>query len=162
MKLESTLTVMFRHNLWANLRILEACRGLSEEQFNSSIDGVYGTIWDTLRHIFRAELSYFSRVSTGEPYHHSDETPTFDDLIASAKLTGEGLIEWATKIQPEDTARFEDWDNQMIDVPKSIVLNQVINHATEHRAQIMSMLTHLGIEPPELDSWTYFDKKGNE
>jgi uncharacterized damage-inducible protein DinB len=33
----------------------------------------------------------------------------------------------------------------------------VINHATEHRAQIMAILTQLGITPPELDSWSYFD-----
>ena len=36
-------------------------------------------------------------------------------------------------------------------------LTQVINHATEHRAQIMAILTHLGIQPPELDSWGYFE-----
>jgi uncharacterized damage-inducible protein DinB len=34
----------------------------------------------------------------------------------------------------------------------------VINHATEHRAQIMVMLTQLGIQPPELDGWAYFDE----
>ncbi len=42
--------------------------------------------------------------------------------------------------------------------PRPILLTQVINHATEHRAQIMAILTQLGIEPPELDAWTYFDE----
>jgi uncharacterized damage-inducible protein DinB len=36
-----------------------------------------------------------------------------------------------------------------------VVLTQVINHATEHREQIKSMLTALGIEPPEIDGWDH-------
>jgi uncharacterized damage-inducible protein DinB len=32
---------------------------------------------------------------------------------------------------------------------------QIINHATEHREQIKSMLTDLGIEPPEIDGWDF-------
>ncbi len=43
------------------------------------------------------------------------------------------------------------------DVPKTIILTQVINHATEHRAQVMAILTQLGIEPPDLSSWSYFE-----
>jgi uncharacterized damage-inducible protein DinB len=42
-------------------------------------------------------------------------------------------------------------------VPKAVILAQAINHATEHRAQIMAILTHLGIQPPELDLWLYFE-----
>jgi uncharacterized damage-inducible protein DinB len=50
-------------------------------------------------------------------------------------------------------------DGSTRDVPKAIILNQAINHATEHRAQIMTTLTQLGIQPPDLDSWTYFDEQ---
>jgi uncharacterized damage-inducible protein DinB len=32
---------------------------------------------------------------------------------------------------------------------------QVLNHATEHREQICSMLSALGITPPDLDGWAY-------
>jgi uncharacterized damage-inducible protein DinB len=32
---------------------------------------------------------------------------------------------------------------------------QVINHATEHREQITSMLSALGVTPPNLDGWSY-------
>jgi uncharacterized damage-inducible protein DinB len=34
---------------------------------------------------------------------------------------------------------------------------QIINHATEHREQIKSMLTSLGITPPSIDGWDYGD-----
>ncbi|NLF14530.1 MAG: hypothetical protein GX597_22300 [Anaerolineaceae bacterium] len=32
---------------------------------------------------------------------------------------------------------------------------QVINHATEHREQINSILCSLGVTPPGLDGWSY-------
>jgi uncharacterized damage-inducible protein DinB len=32
---------------------------------------------------------------------------------------------------------------------------QIINHATEHREQIKSMLTAMGITPPSIDGWDY-------
>jgi uncharacterized damage-inducible protein DinB len=50
-----------------------------------------------------------------------------------------------------------DWDGTPRDVPTTIILTQAINHATEHRAQIMVMLTQLGLQPPDVDGWCYFD-----
>lgn len=41
-----------------------------------------------------------------------------------------------------------------------MVLVQAINHATEHRAQIMTTLTQAGVEPPSLDGWTYGEEGG--
>jgi uncharacterized damage-inducible protein DinB len=36
---------------------------------------------------------------------------------------------------------------------------QAINHATEHREQINSMLSTLGMTPPDLDGWSYGEVK---
>jgi len=35
----------------------------------------------------------------------------------------------------------------------------VINHATEHREQIKAIMTGLGIEPPDLQGWAYFEQQ---
>jgi len=159
MKPTDTLTTLFSHNLWANLRLLERCAALSSEQLDAAISGAYGSIRDTLQHIVTAEQSYFSRISTGQRFNRPEDAPalTLTEMVESARTTGVGLIEWAPKVQAGDTVRI-DWDGTPRDVPKTIILTQVINHATEHRAQIMVILTQLGIEPPELDSWTYFDE----
>ena len=79
-------------------------------------------------------------------------------MVEAARTTGAGLIEWAPKVEPDDTVQM-DWDGTPREVPKTVILTQVINHATEHRAQIMAVMTQLGIQPPELDSWTYFDER---
>lgn len=159
MKPADTLTTLFSHNLWANLGLLERCAELASEQMDASIVGGYGSIHDTLEHIVKAEQSYFARISTGQSYPRArDEPPmTIAEMQESAQATGAGLIEWAPKVKAEDTVRL-DWDGTPRDVPKTIILTQVINHATEHRAQVMAILTQLGIQPPSLDSWTYFDE----
>ena len=156
MKPTDTLTTLFSHNLWANLRLLERCAALSSEQLDATISGTYGSIRDTLQHIVIAEQSYFSRISTGQRLRRLEDAPplTIAEMTESVRTTGAGLIEWAPKVQADDTAQ-----NDSEDVPKTIILTQVINHATEHRAQIMAILTQLGIQPPELDSWTYFDEQ---
>lgn len=84
---------------------------------------------------------------------------TVAEMTESARQSGQGLIEWALKVQPGDTVQV-DWDGQPRDVPKTILLTQAINHATEHRAQVMAILTQLGIQPPNLDGWTYFSEQG--
>ncbi len=158
MESTDTLTTLFSHHLWANLHLLARCAELSEEQLKATVTGAYGSIYDTLQHIVKAEQSYFSRISTGQLFNHPKDAPpmTIAQMMVAARTTGEGLIEWAPKIKADDTVQI-DWDGTPRAVPKTIILTQVINHATEHRAQILAILTELGIESPNLQSWAYFD-----
>lgn len=36
------LVELYRHNTWANLRLLGVCQGLSDEQLDFRIEGTYG------------------------------------------------------------------------------------------------------------------------
>jgi uncharacterized damage-inducible protein DinB len=79
------------------------------------------------------------------------------EMLESLRTTGTGLIEWAVKVQADDTVTV-DWEGTPREVPKTIILTQIINHATEHREQIKAIMTELGIEPPDLQGWAYFDE----
>ncbi len=158
-----TLTTLFRHHRWANVRLFELCADLTDEQLDATIVGTFGSIRDTLRHIAAAEKSYFSRISTGQSYQRPTDAPppTVAQLLESVSVTGSELVTWAGRVQASDMV-VVDWDGAPRAVPKTIILTQVINHATEHRAQIMATLTHLGIEPPSLDGWTFFDESSED
>jgi uncharacterized damage-inducible protein DinB len=158
MKPADTLTTLYSHHLWANLLLLEHCARLTPAQLQATGTGAYGTIRDILEHIVTAEKSYFSRISTGQRYDRPQDAPpmTMTEMAESLRTTGAGLIEWAAKVRAEDTVQI-DWDGTPRDVPKTIILTQVINHATEHREQIKAIMTGLGIEPPDLQGWAYFD-----
>jgi uncharacterized damage-inducible protein DinB len=153
----TTLTMLFNHHRWANLFLLEHCAKLTDEQLDSSVSGAFGTIRNTWQHIVTGEQSYFSRISTGQPRRRSPDEPplSFAEMAASLHHTGTGLLEWAAKVQADDLVQI-DWDGTMREVPKTLLFTQAINHATEHRAQIMVMLTQLGIEPPEVSGWAYY------
>ena len=159
-----TLETLFRHHLWANLQLLEVCRPLSDEKLQATVVGVYGTLGEIWQHLVSAERSYFSRISTGQPYRRpQDAAPlTFAEMAESLRYTGEGLIEWAPQVQATERVEVQ-WDNGpiqgLVQVPKTVILTQAINHATEHRSQIMTILTSLDIQPPELDSWGYFEEQ---
>ena len=153
-----TLETLFRHNLWANQRLFEVCSRLSEEQLDASIVGAYGSIRATLQHIANSEVSYWHRITTGRPYRRAqDASPqTMAALQESIRISGQGLIEAAPKVRAGDSVEV-DWKGTPRSIPCAIILTQAINHATEHRAQIMATMTQLGVQPPELDSWSFFD-----
>src|SRR5512139_445311 len=97
MKPTDSLTTLFSHNLWANLRLLERCAALSSEQLDATIPGTYGSIRDTLQHIARAEQLYFSLITTGQrPKRPKDAPPlTLAEMAESVRTTGTGLIDLA-------------------------------------------------------------------
>ena len=153
-----TLTTLFQHNRWANLRLLEQCAGLTDAQLDATLAGTYGSIRDTWQHLATAERSYLSRISTGQRYSRPKDAPplTPAELKEALEASGAGLVEWAAKVQAGDTVAIE-WGGSPRAVPKTILLTQAINHATEHRAQIMALMTQAGVQPPDLDGWTYLD-----
>ena len=51
-------------------------------------------------------------------------------------------------------------DSFMISI--EALLLQAIHHGQEHRTQVESMLGQLGIEPPGLSGWRYFDEQIKE
>lgn len=159
MQYTDTLTTFFKHHLWANMLLLERCAQLTDEQLDTTVVGTYGTIRDTLRHIARAEQGYLHRISTGQSLKRPDNEPemTLAEIRESLQKTGTGFIELAAKIPADDTVEMKWDDDKMVDVPKSIIINQALYHGIEHRAQIMVIMTQVGVEPPDLQSWAYFD-----
>lgn len=159
MNTNDSLMTLCRHHLWATVRLLEACAKLTPEQLDATIVGAYGSIAVTLEHIVRSDRSYFTRISTGKRYIRPENVPpmTFAEMIESVQETGKGLMEWAPKIGAGDMVEV-DWEGTPRDVPKTILFVQAIAHAAEHREQIKAIMTQIGVEPPDLQGWEYFDE----
>jgi len=148
----STLHELFRHNRWANERILEACRDLTDAQRATTVEGTYGELGHTLTHLVRAESWYLSILTGWQPHIRWEipgPFPGADALLERARFTGDRLTEIVDEIDPAQEIDTGDGDL----VPAAVILVQVINHATEHRAHVATILTQLGIEPPEMDGW---------
>ena len=79
-------------------------------------------------------------------------------LRSLAHKTGSELIEIAQTVGPADSRQAE-YGGQTHDLPLSIPLAQTINHGTEHRTNITTVLLTRGVEAPELDVWAYFRER---
>ena len=154
---ENILVRLFEHNNWANLQTLQVCSSLSNEQLDAEPrSATKGSIRRTLEHLVNSQQGYLSLLTGTKPRFKWKSFPGFTELQESASISGEGLLTLAkdesgkllnTRLQTDDGYTVEPW----------VVLLQVINHATEHREQINSMLSALGVTPPELDGWAYGD-----
>lgn len=162
--MDSSLVEFYRHNLWANMLLLDTCEKLTEEQLGLTGPGTYGPVRDTLTHLVGAELRYVSRLRNQGPdltVSEKDGYPGMEALRAGARKSGEALIEIAGQVQP-GTILKGVWRGEPYKLPEYIVLLQAINHATEHRMHIVGILNQHGISTPDLDGWAYDDalKKG--
>ena len=158
------LSEFFKQNLWANMRLLDVCEKLMDEQLDATLMGTYGSIRITLMHIFAGEESYVMHFTGKRPepeLRTSNPFPGFDFLRTRARLNGERLIALAEQWQEGDVLHIPE-GGQIYDIPAIIVLIQAINHGTDHRSQIGTILGTQGIAFPELSGWTYFDAMSEE
>jgi uncharacterized damage-inducible protein DinB len=160
---ESSIVEMFRHNRWANLRLFDACLNLSDEQLAASVAGTYGALRDTLLHIVRAEALYLCLLSGLPRAQAARPGPdaSITELRERAATLGEELAQVAGRVGPNDTFADRD-ESEIYQLPGPWLLVQAINHANEHRAQIATILTQLGIEPPDMSGWAYMEAMGLE
>ncbi|HJU80359.1 MAG TPA: DinB family protein [Acidimicrobiia bacterium] len=152
------LLEFFRHNSMMNQRLIEACQDLTPEQMGTSTAGTYGSIGATLVHIANAQAGYAARLLDRERPERLSEEPFPGVKAVAARLK-------ESDRQLEEATLRSDWDRQVEIkgddpegawlMPVGLFLLQAINHGTEHRSQIATILTQLGVEPPEMDGWGY-------
>lgn len=148
---------IFEHNQWANRLILEACLKLSEEQLATSVVGTYGRLGANLGHLVAAEAGYVWRFDQNEnrfQWDDEDPLPPVATLAAVAEETGTRFIELAATT-PENQVVSYLAGGEERRWPAWVILGQVIDHGREHRSHAATILTQLGIEPPDIDMWAY-------
>ena len=149
----------FEHHVWASLRLIDACRELTPEQLDTKVPGTYGSILDTLRHFVTSDRGYLALFTDGAlPLITDDEEATMSldqlrEVIVADGPAWQQLL--AGNPDPEaELVRHRD-DGTDSHAPIGLRLAQVIHHGTDHRSQVCTALTSLGIEPPEIDVWDY-------
>ena len=156
------LVELFKHNTWANLRLIDACATVPDERLDAGAPGTYGSIRDTLVHLVGAQERYLSaltRQRPESPLRESNGFPGFPDLRERARRTGEGLVAEAAHADSIPTIE-TTWRGEPVSLRAFVFFVQAINHATEHRAHVTTILSTVGIEPPQLDGWAYDDDPG--
>jgi uncharacterized damage-inducible protein DinB len=146
----------FGHNVWATIKLIDTCLALSEEQLQTPVPGTYGSIIATMRHTVGADRSYLALLSTGGITEIDEDSMDLAELRAAMAETGpvwSALL--ALDLDPAAMVVRHRDDGSTSGAPLGVRLAQVIHHGTDHRSQVCTALTNLGIEPPEIDVWSY-------
>ena len=157
----SVLEDAFGHHVWATLRVVDACLDLTPEQLGIAVPGTYGPILETARHLVGADSSYLFAVAGGLTPRIDEDHMDLPELRAAMEGHGaawSGLL--AQDLDPDAiTVRRRD-DGSETHAPMGIRLAQALHHGTDHRSQICTVLTTLGIEPPAIDVWDFAEQDG--
>lgn len=152
---------MFAYNEWANARMIETIRGLSDEQFTQNIPSSFPTIRETLAHIAVGEWLWLRRWKgenptarpewvTGAPLAKIE-----DELRAIESDRGEFLSTLTDadldRIVEYRTLAGDPFSNQLGDL-----MVHLVNHGTYHRGQLTTMLRQVGAKPPATDFVTIY------
>jgi uncharacterized damage-inducible protein DinB len=153
---KSLLEDAFAHHVWATLVLFDACLPLSAEQLATPVPGTYGSILDTQRHLVGADASYLFVTSGGRTPQIDEDHMDLPELRATMESHGPA---WSRLLaddpNPDAVLERHRDDGSETHAPTSIRLAQVLHHGTDHRSQICTVLTTLGIEPPAIDVWDF-------
>lgn len=153
---------MLRYNRWANLTLLEACRGLTGAQLDAVTPGVSGSVRELLLHLIGGEQTFVLRTQgrqhEGELNRGSHWTG-FDDLIAIAARAGDELIALAEEMDVESSVHLA-WQGKAFRFPRRFFLVHAVAHGAEHRTEVKVALAQQGVPTPDLDAWGYANAMG--
>ncbi len=153
------ILVAVRHSCWANIELIRFCERLSPEQLGWSLPGTYGSVERTLRHTVSADQGYLLALAgrlPAEPRVDPEQPIALADLAAKEKAVLDSAEDLLSR--PFDVARAVE--RPRVTAAAGIILAQLVHHGTDHRSQVATILSAKGMEPPDLDVWTYGSSTG--
>ena len=147
------------NNAWANHRLLGACAGLTQDEFEAARTSFFPSLQATLNHIYVIDLFYVDALEGGwlgpAAWENPVPFPALAELsqaqaamdrrligvcnaLTPALLGGEVRINRGTRVQVERRDR---------------LLMHLFQHQIHHRGQAHAMLSGTRIEPPQLDEF---------
>ena len=152
----------FAQHVWATLRLVDACLALSPQQLDTSVPGTYGSILDTLRHCVGSD-AWDLFVATGDRGTIiEEEDMTLPELRAAMESHGPAWSQLLGQDLDPDAVLTEvdEDDGYTRTVAMGIQLAGALQHGTDHRSQVCTVLTSLGVEPPTIDVLEFGAQQG--
>ena len=162
-KMKELLLQYARYNVWANKRIIDILSKMDvevimEKEFESS----FPTLKDTVYHIWSAEFIWLQRLQlTENPVWISDIFKgSFEEACTVWQDVSLIIVQFIEK-QYDDRAfehvfQFYDHVKESYKFPVYTALTHVLNHSSQHRGQIITMLRQAGIAKiPSIDLCTF-------
>lgn len=159
--MKTLLGRIYGHHRWASVALLDACLALTPEQIELTTSGTYGTIGATLEHMVKAHERYLAILRTGgfPPRPPEGPRPSVAEMRDRMAAACDGIADLAATADPERVISGVR-DGEPFSIRAWVLLAQAVEHATEHREHVGSILGAHGLPTPDLDVWAYHDALG--
>ena len=151
---------LYDYTDWANALIIDAVRGLPQEQYAQHIPSSYPSIRETLAHMAGAEWIWLERWKGASPAAQPEwilDAP-IEQLAASWKSVSDDRRRYLSSLDEEALQRplsYRNLKGEPFTSGLADVLFHVANHATYHRGQVVTMIRQVGATPPATDLIVY-------
>lgn len=152
---------LYSYTEWANERIIEALRGVTEEQFTRTIVSSFPSLRDTLAHIVMAEWVWLRRwkgESPTAPPAWTEAAPSLQTIVENLRAIEaerRALLDSLTEDQLRRDIAYRSMSGDPFTTRLDHQLAHVANHSTYHRGQITTMMRQIGVTPPSTDMIFY-------
>lgn len=158
------LRFLFQYNLWADHRTLDACAALTNEQFTRHLGSSFGSVRDTVAHLYGAEWlwneRFQGRLPSGLP--PASVYPDLSAVRAKLEEMDHYYIDFVSNLTPQDLERIIHYKNlagEQCSDPLCQILHQLTNHATYHRGQVVTLLRQLGAKAVSTDLIRFYHEE---
>ncbi len=154
--MQDDVAALFAYDRWANLKVFDACRALTAEQYVAEPVPGWSSVSSTVYHIIMASERNLCAVAgaSDAAFPAESEVTTLDAAARLLDQTYRRFDDLRPTLTPERlnsllTIHPPGWPSMTL--PRWAMLRHIVNHATYHRGQIASKLKRLGIDPPNTD-----------
>jgi uncharacterized damage-inducible protein DinB len=158
----ATLNRQLTHMAWANTQMFTVLTALPVDALAFTSPGSEWSVGAIAHHLVTAAENYAQRLH-GELRAEKRELPaTIADLaeLVAAVKAADAKLRAGAQLPGHEIITWISFSGEEISVPRWVLVNQAVHHATEHRAQIAGALAANGntsLDLDALDVWTYND-----
>jgi uncharacterized damage-inducible protein DinB len=146
------IRILLEYNYWARDRVLTSAEQLTSEQLSRNLGSSFGSVLDTLVHMYSAEWIWFQRWNGESPTAGPDRSQlvSVDAIRVTWRSLEAQIRAFVEALGPAGLARTIEYKTMNRQSGSSAywqMIVHVVNHGTYHRGQIATMLRQLGAKP---------------
>jgi uncharacterized damage-inducible protein DinB len=151
-------------NVWANHRILGAVEALTAEQFTKELGSSFGSVRDTMVHIWAVEWVWLERLQGRSPAAFPNakdfaELATLRPRWAEVEKNWLEYVSRLNEVELEEEVDYKTISFGPARSPRWQILQHTVNHGSYHRGQVTTMLRQLGAKSAGTDLILYYRER---
>ena len=131
---------LFQYHFSENKRVLELAGTLNESQLTTPSDYSLGSIVNHLQHLVNVDDGWLSDIAGLTPLLDQSSTPSFESLRELMEQIEERMFIFLASVPEVDFENTPIKEGEDKDLFLWQILFHIINHGTDHRAQLHALL----------------------